>query len=879
MSDMSMNWRSRHKVRAPQYQVELIKRERLFRAIAGHADKPLILITAPAGFGKTCLVCQWLQSALAPALHGWVNLDAEDSDPRQFLSYLLLALQQTKGLLGELEALIGHGFVEAPPKLVIAALAERLAEQGPGAIILDGYQHAQNEALNAIVSELVEALPEQWQLIIVGRVRPGIPVSSLRLHGLVAEFSDRDLSFDRDEVIAFFDGAIAADLVAELLQKTAGWPAALQMLKLYLQGSGGASDLSHFPVNHELVADYLAEQVLSEMELQEYDFLLETAFLDDVPVALADYIRNRNDSRYLAERLLRLRPLVASRGSGELTLLYQPVFRDFLFQELKTRRSADTLGKLRMRAAHWYRENGDLLAAVKQLCAIGEYDLAESYIKETGGWATLTVIGEATLANILRLFPENHSVFTRVCRIPLLIKSGRLNEARQELEQVKPLCRDWGDDDLMTLEISLDGYQDRQYSKATLAYLTEKSARPPGISTEVFSVVLTTEILHYLHMGDIKRAAKCIDKALTEIKENDAPYARIYFYYYQGLCEWYSARWQQAEQYYRLGLELAERGFGALSGVACAGKALLAQLLYYTGRQEQCREILHPALELISDRDGWHDPYCSGYDAAVRLCYDTQGLETALQCLERGMAVANERHLKRMELHLLLLRSELLLLEGDALSALEFLTTTVNPLLPENWWQSEFWWQLRPQYANIRLQCLWRMDHGSAFARYLNQWEASLKAPLLHYLGDVWRAAYEFSKGNAQAARERILPVLQWVDSEQSHTWFQTIGAPIKLLLEYLQESLPEYRQLLERCSGPECANASLNTLLSDREYQVLVMLQQGLSNKLIARHMEATENTVKFHLKNIYRKLGVGKRLAAVEAARKMGLIPTYPK
>jgi LuxR family maltose regulon positive regulatory protein len=880
MPKVPINWNSHYKVRIPHYQIDLVRRERLLERIDDQINKPLLLIVAPAGFGKTCLVSQWLDETKRVHFKAWVNLDPDDADPQQLLAYLLMAVKEAGVELGELAQVIGLGFIEAPIKLVISALGDTLSEQEPGVLFLDDYHLVENDALNQVVWQLIQALPEHWQVVIASRVKPDLPVSSLRLHGLVAELDDKDLIFDRDEVSAFFQDAVNDSRITELLEKTAGWPAALQLAKLHEQGRGQSDYLSNDQLDHSVIADYLSEQILSDVSAEEYDFLLETSFLESFSVSLADCIRSRNDGRYLLDRLLRLKPLLIKSGGRHPQFRYQQVFRNFLEMECIQKYSDEALYRFRIKAAKWYRNEGELLPAIKLLCSVKEYQKAEEFLQDAGGWTALSTIGEGVMRNVLQCFPPDYeSITVKSCRVTLLVKAGQLQQAREELKAVRTLAESQpyvNSAGQLALEFVVDLYQDTMLNPKKVKELQAYASAPNKQPDELLVVIFTGAVASHLHIGDIDGAIVELNNALDTLGEN-APYARIYFYYYLGLCDWYRMDWEQSENNYQRGIQLAEEGYGPLSGVASAGKVMVADLYYYTNRSALCEATLHPYLELVSARDGWHYPYLYGYEAEVRSNYDSKGYAQAVQALEKGMEVACTRDLIRFQLYLLLLRTELMIKEGDAPGALEYLTKTVNPQLPDNWRDCSFWWQVNHQYDRLRLQCLWQRERGSTFARHLNRWETR-NIPLFNAEKDLWKAGYEFSKGNTESATNNLLPLLDWIHRANAQQWVASTGAPVLPLLEYLKEAMPEHVEKITKLmtysgQSPQSEDAK-PSLLSEREHQILVMLREGLPNKTIASRLETSENTVKFHLKNLFRKLGVNKRIAAVEAARKLGIV-----
>src|SRR5215212_4538383 len=301
------------KLRPSKARPELVARPRLIAELERESGRKLTLISAPAGFGKTTLLVEWLRGR-ADGDHSvaWVSLDEGDNDPVRFLSYLVAALRRT----------VGEGFGEGvlaalrspePPRMeaVLGVFVNELADLlGEVAVVLDDYHLIDSESVHGMVSFLLERLPEGAHLVISGRVHPPLPLARLRARGQMIELNAAELSFTREEAAAFLKEVMGLDLSAEDVGKleeiTEGWIAGLQLAALSMRDRKDISGfIESFSGSHRDVMDFLAEEVLERQPEGVREFLLKTSILDNLSGPLCDALTGRSDGQRMLERLER----------------------------------------------------------------------------------------------------------------------------------------------------------------------------------------------------------------------------------------------------------------------------------------------------------------------------------------------------------------------------------------------------------------------------------------------------------------------------------------------------------------------------------------------------------------------------------------------
>src|SRR6266480_2510084 len=269
------------KLYIPPLRAKVVSRPRLIERLNEGLHRKLILISAPAGFGKTTLISEWL--AWCERLAAWLSLDAGDSNPIRLLTYLVAALQTIAPHIGEEVPGLLQSPQPPPPEAVLTALLNDLATLPDHSIlVLDDYHMIDARAVDQALTFLLEHLPPQMHLVIVTREDPALPLARFRARDQMIELRITDLRFTHAEAAAFLNRVMGLNLstqdIAALEQRTEGWIAGLQLAALSLQGqSDAASFITSFTGSHHFVMDYLLEEVLEQQPESVQAFLLRTS--------------------------------------------------------------------------------------------------------------------------------------------------------------------------------------------------------------------------------------------------------------------------------------------------------------------------------------------------------------------------------------------------------------------------------------------------------------------------------------------------------------------------------------------------------------------------------------------------------------------------
>ena len=373
------------KIHMPRLRPPLVLRHHLVEQLQQGMERPLTLVSAPAGFGKTTLLAQWLAESDLPV--AWLSLEAENNDPTRFLSYLIAALQTLDARLGTAAMALLRTPQPPTPEVVMAVLSNDLAggDTGDFALVLDDYHVITDERIQRGMTFLLEHLPPQLHLILAARADPPLPLARLRAQGQLCEVRTADLRFESAEVTTFLQGVMGLDLppeaIALLERRTEGWIAGLQLAALSLQGRADVSAfLAAFSGSHRYVLDYLSEEVLARQPEPVQQFLLRTSILERLGGALCDAVTGQEGSQAMLEALERANLFVVPLDDERRWYRYHHLFAEALRNHLQ-QASPALVPTLHQRASAWYEQHDLPAEAVQHALAVSDVERAACLIE------------------------------------------------------------------------------------------------------------------------------------------------------------------------------------------------------------------------------------------------------------------------------------------------------------------------------------------------------------------------------------------------------------------------------------------------------------------------------------------------------------------
>ena len=638
------------KLRPPEARPKLIARPHLIASLKRESGRRLTLISAPAGFGKTTLLGEWLADrADDMGCVAWVSLDEGDNDPARFLSPLVAALRHIEEEMGEgaLAAL------RSPDPLHIDAVAGELVNEiaaAPGelTLVLDDYHVVGAPAVHQFVSFLLEHLPENAHVVIATRTDPPLPLSRLRARDQMAKLRATDLRFSPEEAAAFLRDVMGVELpeedVAVLEGVTEGWIAGLQLAALSMRGREDVSGfVRSYSGRHRHIFDFLAGEVLERQPESVQQFLFQTSILAHLSGSLCDALTSRSDGQEVLEKLERDNLFVVALDDERRWYRYHHLFAGFLRGRLE-REDSGCIEELHRRAAAWYEESGWTSEAVRHALVAADHERAADLVERVADEVLFR--GETiTLLGWLQALPLE----AKRRRPRLLLEHATALMVVGRLEDVEPLLREA---ERAAREGSVEDQQvDEQHRRYLLGYAAAIRSWRANL------------------LGDPQSGIELARRALALLPEHD-PHPRI------------TAGLTLAEAYrYADDLEAASAAFTEISELAqaagntrAATRAMTrqAQLQVARGRLREADGVLQQALRSAAERGDASLPAAGAVHIAMgELLYEWDDLDSAMQRLSEGMELA--RRLGQLDTLVdgYIAHSRLKQVQGDAQGAFE----------------------------------------------------------------------------------------------------------------------------------------------------------------------------------------------------------------
>ncbi|HEX9208208.1 MAG TPA: LuxR C-terminal-related transcriptional regulator [Steroidobacteraceae bacterium] len=868
-------------------------RKRLEHRWAEINDRAVIVITAPQGFGKTTLLAQWRRNWLERGAYvGWASLDSQD-DRVRFVNLLLFALRVATGR-ESFAAAATQNLMQ--PNQELEALTTLLAEVAllatPTVVILDDAHRMPQDTMRELLAYLLNNAPPNLQFVIGSRRPLELQLTDLMATGRMAEIDARDLRFGLDESLevlrARFGARIVLDDAVRLHEITEGWPLGLQL---------AASTVEKAVDMHEVVGQLSArrgdihrfffESLLSRMPPEEASFLVCIAILEVVNAEICQAVTGQQDAATYLERLARESPLV-TLGEDRDWLRLHSMARDFLLGQFDKLPAEERRGYYE-RAAAWYADHGQLQDAARHALAAGNDALAVGFASK----CLFDIAREGRLAEardwIRRLPPHalQHDVHLQLsvawitalgedaATVPALIENVRQHP------QYDDNCRF-----LAALVSAAAGAFCDQPGR--VAEALEGWDHLPGWALPIHAAawVNSRANLAYLR-GDFEGARQLLAASLTGApREPGMRLALGYGDMIFGLTHLFEGNPRKAIAVLRPRLELAEREGGRRTAVPSMLAGVLAGALMMCGETDQAYEVLADRLDVI-ERLAMPDSILMAYRALAEVTLRRGDEARALEILAALRELGLARNLPRLTLISLAEQVRIHASHGRTQTAAG-LVAQIEALGPV--------FQSAPYSAMLYVYRR-TLAHAQAYA-CLAAADLDGAETALRVAADVPPSARRGGPAlviramQTLVAHERGLPeskdmlaeVLSLADLAGIRSYVEWAHPKIARLLagdpaapsgktQAVRQPVAGHSRSERAPAGPAAMPAA-GGLLTPKEAHILALLAAGRANKEIARAMDIGEQTVKWHLKNVFFKLNAGSRKHAVDRARLLGLL-----
>jgi ATP/maltotriose-dependent transcriptional regulator MalT len=903
------------KVSLPIVRHRLVRRNKLLRQLSegvqdGHV---LTLVSAPAGYGKTTTIRMWVREVGYPV--AWVTLEKSDNDLRQFLTYVLTALQQAGDNLGQAALEVVENTQQITLQRILGVLINDLYRlDQPIVLVLEDYHLIENENIDQVIELMLNQAIANLHLVITTREDPSLPLTRLRVRNQLTEIRAIDLSFSLEEAGAFFSNVMGVNLSKkemEILEKrTEGWVAGLQLAALSLKECADPIKfVEAFRGTHRHILDYLIEEVLSSQPEEIREFLYRTSILDQLSSALCEAVTGQVASRKYLHYLENNNLFLVSLDEERTWYRYHALFGELLKNQL-LQAEPERVDDLHERAAAWYQKNGFIQKAVEHAFQISD----SSKVSELIEMHAIPMLYQGEVSTVVGWFdrlPESLMRYSpmmcigKAWSLALMQRQTRTEEVEQALQAADDALNLANADEALRNLIAghIASIQAFLMQSPALAgkepdKLIEISQKAQQLLPEHEKGIRSVNALNmgygYTALADLPAAQRAYKQAFEDGVAGGNWYAAIY-----GAID--SIVIAIARGQLKYALKLCEANIDRFNQLAAGQRfppigdlsILKGSILLEQNHLVEAEQVLIQGLSLIR-WTGEYEAHIRGYSALARLRSiqgDWTGMLESLHMLEEtrpetaiyAQALRHRFSVREWAANKTSLEEAHLWVARAAIGFNNIPDITgVDPV-------SRISFQTYLSVAHILTRLALRNPQVYALRdvhNYLARQERFADThELVSWLVEIWivRALIYHVEGKAADAQHMLQAALSASAQRGYFRIFVDEGGLVRPLLETAEARLRDndlsaFVTGLLKAMPEESANGKTNLAdeetLSDRELEVLRLLAAGQTYKEIGQQLFLSLNTVQFHIKSIYGKLSVNRRVQAIEKAREKKLI-----
>ncbi len=890
------------KLHLPPVGNNIVHRSELYEKLNIGLNRKLILISAPAGFGKTTLLSDWINQQKIPT--AWFSLDKGDNEPVEFLSYIISGIQSIHPAFGQSALKLLNSPNKPSGESISSLLINEILNINQNfLLVLDDFHLIESSEILKIVSYLLEHIPGNIHIVILTRSDPALSVSRLRSQYQLVELRSSDLSFSANDISILFNKklkfGLSIDDVYSLETKTEGWIAGLQLTALSMQGRENISRfIQDLKGDNRYIMDYLMEEVLKIQTDEIKEFLLQTSILEQMSAPLCNAVLNRNDSQLILETLEKNNMFVIPLDDERNWYRYHHLFADLLKQRLHQKSKA-TIIELHNTASEWFNNNSMPLLAIEHAIESEDFkkstqflgDIIESMWK-SGQHAAIMKYGDILPDELIKINPEFCLYYAWI-----LVSAGQIQKAEPFLASAELITQNiiHGNN----LNEGNIQFHKKLLGKISVAFAYLKSHEEHSVG-----------IFDYC-------------KIAMENLSDDDPLWYSWAWFSNGIAHFSNGALLESSESFNNAFEYGKKSGNIylISTIAIRMAENEQQLGHYKSAFKKCSDLL----AMMKDKGYFEIAKAEWTYAAL---FFIMGVTEFMQAdIDRGyenLKIAYELSKKGKDIYLqifILMVYTVLLRELDGVESekksieLEYIVkqTDANPFLTTmyiGWKIYLFIEKGQIELANntvleygLSLDKEKSYSNESAYAAYVTLLleqskldEAELLLSELYPLADEGnriekliglKVSYSIlykMRGNQEKAVANLIEAMEMAADENLLYYFLIYR---RLTMDLLNEVFRVHPTAKTKIPKKFVDNLKLTLArwdkhkkphfgidLSNRELDTLRLIAQELSNREIADKLFISLQTVKTHVKNILLKLEVNSRILAVTRAKELGII-----
>ncbi|MDU2939406.1 MAG: HTH-type transcriptional regulator MalT [Enterobacteriaceae bacterium] len=877
-----------------------VVRDRLLAKLSGANNFRLILITSPAGYGKTTLISQW---AAGKNDLGWFSLDEGDNQQERFASYLIAAIQQaTGGHCDASEAMVQKRQYASLTSLFAQLFIELAEWDRPLWLVIDDYHLITNPVIHEAMRFFLRHQPENLTLLVMSRNLPQLGIANLRVRDQLLEVGSQHLAFNHQEARQFFERRLTSPLEASesgrLCDEVAGWATALQLIALSARQNNNAPHQSArrlSGINASHLSDYLVDEVLDNVDLSTRHFLLKSALLRSMNDALIVRVTGEENGQMRLEEIERQGLFLQRMDDSGEWFSYHPLFGNFLRQRCQWELAAE-LPELHRAAAESWMAQGFPTEAIHHALASGDAPMLRDILLNHA-WglfnhSELTLLEESLASLPWESLLENPR---------LVLLQAWLMQSQHRYSEVNTLLARAEQEMQITIDAALSG--DFNALRAQVAINDgdpEEAERLAKIALDMLPVAsYYSRIVATSVHGEVLHCKGLLMESLSLMQQTEQMARRH--------DVWHYALWsmiQQSEILFAQGFlqaawETQEKAFQLIHDQHLEQLPMhefllriRAQLLWAWGRLDEAESAARSGMTVLSTYQPQQQLQCLALLVQCSLARgDLDNARSQLNRLENLLGngpyhsdwVSNADKVRVIYWQMI----------GDKKSAANWLRQTPKPEFANNHFLQSQWRNIARvqillgetgpaemvlEELNENARSLRLMSDINRNLLLLNQlyWQAGRKNEAQNVLMEALTLANRTGfinhfviEGEAMAQQLRQLIQLNTLPELEQHRAqriLRDINQHHRHKFAHFDENFVE--RLLNHPQVPELIRTSP---LTQREWQVLGLIYSGYSNDQIAGELDVAATTIKTHIRNLYQKLGVAHRQDAVQHAQKL--------